>query len=336
MDAQRESGREERLFDKSLVWSTLETYQRLRDAALALDSAAGSPEAPLPLNPLLVTQFELGRSRRAVLSFALRQYAESLGWTEGRIVRFLNLIKKETLAAFVQENPLIPRPNPRIFDVAMVFDMVLSTAPGAAVPVAYVASPNYLLRGPRYDSCEVSLGAVIDGREWAVRLICFFMCDLGKYAVVQFYEITSLVNPIDQLLAVYKMALMPDAEEDTYGVVPIEALQCHAHLVPNWDTPDEYYWDKPQDGRVKWDGEPDEAEPGDRGRGRRRGPVRGRERGRGCVRGAGARGGAFPTAAATAAAGVAHAIGRQRTRDDGISLEDRARVARAIARGNHQ
>ena len=180
MDAQRESGREERLFDKSLVWSTLESYQRSRDAVLALNAGADAPEAPLPVNSSLTTQFELGRSRRAVLSFALRQYAELQSWTEVRTVKFLNLVKTETLAAFVKENPLIPAPNPRLFDVALVFDMVLSTVPGSAVPVVYVASPNYLLRGPRYDSCEVSLGAVDDGREWAVRLICFFMCDLGS------------------------------------------------------------------------------------------------------------------------------------------------------------
>lgn len=144
-------------------------------------------------------------------------------------------------------------------------------------PVRYVASDNYLRRGARHDTVEIWASVLPaatqdtqpGAREFAVRLVWFIAHSpsASKFAVVRFfehkYESSARSRP---WLDSYICTLMPDSNAESYSIVELAGVSCHAHLVPDFDmfaissddgrliVPDdeqlEFYWDKPQDGRT--------------------------------------------------------------------------------------
>ena len=143
-------------------------------------------------------------------------------------------------------------------------------------PVRYVASDNYLRRGARHDTVEIWASVLPastqntqpGAREFAVRLVWFIAHSPSacKFEVVRFfehkYESAARLRP---WLDSYICTLMPDSNAESYSIVELTGVSCHAHLVPDFDmfssdgggrliVPDEeeleFYWDKPQDGRT--------------------------------------------------------------------------------------
>jgi hypothetical protein len=123
--------------------------------------------------------------------------------------------------------------------------------------VFFVASENYRGAGPRFDPVEVNVeveraaaaGAAAEGvvEEHAADVIAYFHHPVhGTYAAIRYYASLG----VDPEFGVFVMTPYLATHTYAYGVVPIEAIQCHAHLVPDFDKVDahgrysEFYWDK--------------------------------------------------------------------------------------------
>jgi hypothetical protein len=83
--------------------------------------------------------------------------------------------------------------------------------------------------------------------EHAADVIAYFHHPVhGTYAAIRYYASLG----VDPEFGVFVMTPYLATHNYAYGVVPIEAIQCHAHLVPDFDKVDaygrysEFYWDK--------------------------------------------------------------------------------------------
>ena len=96
-------------------------------------------------------------------------------------------------------------------------------------------------------------------QEWATHLLALFQSRSSGvdgadqcYGIVHYYESLG----VDEELGVFVVKRIDRAQQGAYGIVPIESIQCHAHLVPDFDKKNqdgsysEFCWDKVQDGRV--------------------------------------------------------------------------------------
>jgi hypothetical protein len=108
--------------------------------------------------------------------------------------------------------------------------------------VLFVNSANYRQAGARSDPVEIRLA---DGGLTPATIVALFKTIRGvggDMAVVQWFNITTDKHPI---------MLQPRCEiprtdsEFSYGVVSIESISGHAHMIQDFDSPNRsaYWWD---------------------------------------------------------------------------------------------
>ena len=119
--------------------------------------------------------------------------------------------------------------------------------------VRYVAHSTYRARGSRFDNVEVN----VTGVGYAAKVL-FFVSSRGVtsmaidgptpfteqiYAVVQYYDIVKAVHPI---MKRPKLRLSIDTNAQNFHFISIDAINKHAHLIPDFDDPTKqhYFWDK--------------------------------------------------------------------------------------------
>lgn len=120
----------------------------------------------------------------------------------------------------------------------------------------------------RFDFVEVDLesrlnpGVVQLAVAFAAQLM-YFICykDKLQFVVLRYYTHFSELEPN---LGVYVCNADDEDDTESYGVLPISAILCHAHLIPDFDALEasadrkrwlvppgcDYFWDKVQDGRI--------------------------------------------------------------------------------------
>ena len=116
----------------------------------------------------------------------------------------------------------------------------------------------------RFDCVEILTASGEYGElteEWASRLLYFIVYKELRFAVVRYFQ---RFQQLHRDLGVYILREMDELQNKSFGVVSVHAISCHAHLVPDFDTlqfhpgtkkmgfpPNcDYFWDKPQDGRI--------------------------------------------------------------------------------------
>ena len=116
----------------------------------------------------------------------------------------------------------------------------------------------------RFDCVEILTASGEYGElteEWASRLLYFIFYKELRFAVVRYFQRFQQLHPD---LGVYVLREMDELQNLSFGVVSVHAISCHAHLIPDFDSlqfhpgtkkigfpPNcDYFWDKPQDGRI--------------------------------------------------------------------------------------
>jgi hypothetical protein len=125
--------------------------------------------------------------------------------------------------------------------------------------ILYIASANYLRKGPRFDCVEVDLGGTEPNHP--AKLVCFVSSVRWQplqedkeddeegdpsediYAIVQYYDVLDWEHSI---LANPLCKLSDSSNEDNYHVISAKSIKWHAHMVPNFDAPlsGETFWDR--------------------------------------------------------------------------------------------
>ena len=107
--------------------------------------------------------------------------------------------------------------------------------------VQFINSFNYRNSGPRSDTVEIR----VESETLApARIIAFFRDEAGEeLAIVQWFQIIAQQHPV----MLQPRCRVPHAhDQSSYGVVSIEAISGHAHMVPDFDAPtgqSVFWWD---------------------------------------------------------------------------------------------
>jgi hypothetical protein len=157
----------------------------------------------------------------------------------------------EMAAATCEKAALIDHTRFELFKVLTVVDL----ADGGSGTQRYVAG-SYA-RGNRIDTVEINFGA-LELNQHAADVICIMRLapNHSMYAVVRYYEVVRTDYDLSCLVVKRMDAKTPRVKAS--GVVDVEAVEAHAHLVPDFDQNDRehrynhlhYFWDKVQEGRV--------------------------------------------------------------------------------------
>ena len=104
--------------------------------------------------------------------------------------------------------------------------------------VLYVNSFNYLKKGRRSDTVEVELV----GEPNCPADILFIMQRVGQiYLLVRFYEVETQCHPVMGVPVI--SGLQRKTDPKSYMVIEPDQIAGHAHLIPDFDRPQYFWWD---------------------------------------------------------------------------------------------
>ena len=246
-DARREHGQTDRLYCTNNWTALLESYLR-KPGPAALNWPAQPRGKPGDRFLYDFSEPEPRWTLREYLVGVLKNLENGFG-----SVSAVDYAEKiiEMAAATCEKAASIDHTRFELFKVLTVVDL----ADGGSGTQRYVAG-SYA-RGNRIDTVEINFGA-LELNQHAADVLCFMRLapNHSMYAVVRYYEVVRTDYDLSCLVVKRMDAKTPGVK--AFGVVHAEAVEAHAHLVPDFDQNDRehrynhlhYFWDKVQEGRV--------------------------------------------------------------------------------------